>query len=436
MKAIPIRTTLSVCPVCMDVLDAAVVEKAGGVYLEKECRRHGVFSVRICDRPAAYRELSDFYFYFVPQALPQREYYLNATTRCSLNCPICYLRYCDTIEELPLDRVREAARIKKIKRFTFSHGEATDCGRLFEMIRILKQAGKIVNLHTNALKIADVRYAGELKASGIDHVSVQFDGFNEDVCRSVRGGDFLKTKLEALENLNRMSVPVTLNATISKGVNEPEIGKIFDYALSAPYIKDLSFITYSYYEPARTNSDKYIMPHELIKHLEAHTDGKISEEAVIAFQKLFYAYMSVTEKRKCFYYFHFMVVRCGRGYRPINEFIDLKKVSRDLSGLKAEKKKLSYARFIWFLILSLTPRAIMLIPAGLGTFLRGGYPRKPGKFLSITFASICDPYKFDARIAENCGQGIITGTRVHDSYGAYLMEQMKKADNRRENCVC
>jgi hypothetical protein len=64
-------------------------------------------------------------------------------------------------------------------------------------------------------------------------------------------------------------------------------------------------------------------------------------------------------------------------------------------------------------------------------FLKGGLPRRPLKMLSITFATICDPFKYDQTIAEHCGQGIVTETQTHESYGQYLMEQMKKAEKRR-----
>lgn len=425
------RKTRSVCPVCMKTIDAQIIDRTGKVYMEKKCTEHGSFSLLISENTSDYKHLSEYYFYFMPLAIEQREYYLNATTQCSINCPVCYLKYCDQVDELSLVRVNEGAQMENVKRFTFSHGEPTSCKQMFEMIKILKQAGKIVNMHTNAIKIADYSYACRLKSSGIDHVSVQFDGFSKRIYRDIRGQSLLGIKLKALKNLKNLSIPVTLNPTIAKGINEQEIGRIFDYAVLATNIKDVSFITYSHYEPTPENSNNYIMPDELLKYMEEHTRGKVSRKNIIKFQRLFYAYISVFKKRKCFYYYHFLVVRFGKGYLPINEFIDLDRANCFLAIFKKKKKKLTRLCLIGILCFSLKPQAVMLFIQGLMIFLRGGYPRKPGRFLSLTFASICDPYKYDEDIAANCGQGIVNKEDIYDSYGTYLMDQMKKSERRR-----
>ena len=65
------------------------------------------------------------------------------------------------------------------------------------------------------------------------------------------------------------------------------------------------------------------------------------------------------------------------------------------------------------------------MPYGIFLLLRGGYPKKPGKFLTITLATICDPYKYDTKVAENCGQGIVTQSKQHDSYGSFIIEDMR-----------
>lgn len=422
-----LRKTDSVCPVCMDTIPAFIVEKQGSIYIEKKCQLHGVFEILVSSHPDDYKTLSETYFYFMPPSLQQKEYYLCATTRCNTGCPICFLKQChNNIGDLSLDEIRRIGANKNIKRFTFSHGEPTLCDNLPGMIKILRGYHKIVNIHTNGIRIANSQYAYSLKAAGISHISIQFDGFSDKTYSDLRGRHLLNYKLRALHNLKKLSIPVTLNVTIAKGVNEFEIGKIFDYAIKEVFIKDVSFITYCHYGSAQNNMDKYIMPDELLAYIEEHSAKKILRKDIVLFQKLFYAYTSVFKKRKCFNYYHYLVVRTKRGYSPINEFINLKKAARLLDLIRDQDKILT--RFVFFRILlsSLKLKSLSLFCDGFFIFLRGGYPRKPSKFLAITFATICDPYKYDSSIANNCGQGIITSSNVYDSYGTYLMQDICK----------
>jgi len=422
-----LRKTQSVCPVCLEVISASIIEKNGSIYMEKSCLVHGKFLIVISRNAGNYKELNEFYSYFMPKAIQQEEYYLCATTQCNAGCPICYLRQCRySTSGLSLNQVSKFSNIKNIKRLTFSHGEATTNGNLVEMIKILKRAHKIINIHTNGIKTSDFQYALELKAAGLNHVSIQFDGFNEKTYKELRGSELLKTKLQALNNFKKLKIPVTLNVTIAKGINEDEIGRIFDYAVSERFIKDISFITYSNYEPKQDSMNKYIMPEELLKYIERHSKSIISQQEIILFQKLFYAYMSVFRKRKCFNYYHFLIVRTSKSYLPVSEFINLERVVSKLDYIKNKKKKLTLSTFLIILFCSLKIKSLSLFPLGVSIFFRGGYPMKPSIFLAITFATICDPYKYDSQIANNCGQGIITNENIYESYGTFLTEEIRK----------
>lgn len=430
-----LRKTQSVCPVCMDFISANIVEKKGAIFMEKICSVHGMFMVLISNYTKDYRNLSDSYFYFLKDIIVQGEYYLNPAGRCNAGCTICFLSYQIDVDKLSINDIKKISVLKNIKRFVFSHGEATESKNLFEIIKILKRSRKIVAMHTNGFKISDYFYASLLKSTGIDQISFQFDGFSEDVYRDLRGRRLLHIKLKALENLKRLSIPVTLNATIARGINEEEIKRIFDYAVKENFIKDISFITYCHYESTQENMNRYIMPDELITFIEKYTSNKISRENIMLFQQLCYAYAGVFRRRKCFYYYHFMVVRSNKGYLPINEFINLRRTSSIFDCIKNKKLTLRRWSFLIILLLSLKIRGLSLLPFGILMLFRGGYPKKPGKFLVLTFATICDPYKYDSAIADNCGQGIINQERRYDSYGKYLIEKMQETRSYHENSL-
>jgi hypothetical protein len=284
-----------------------------------------------------------------------------------------------------------------------------------------------VNIHTNGIKIADFKYASLLKDAGINQVSLQFDTFSQEKNSALRGENNSDYKSQALKNLKKLKIPVTLNVTIAKGVNEDEIGRIFDYATKERFIKDISFIAYCHYDHAQDDFlGKYMMPDELITYIGDYSANRISRNDIICFQKLFYAYMSIFRIRKCFNYFHYLVVRRKGGYLPINDFINVKKASFMLDLLENKKRKPTFLVLFRILLSSLKLKSLLLLPYGALMLFRKGYLQKSGKFLAVTFATICDPYKYDSSIADNCGQGIIINENVYESYGTFLMQEMQR----------
>jgi len=433
-----IRETRSVCPVCLNPVAAQLIEDNGAIYLHKECIRHGAFKLLVSKFPERYKELNRVYCYLMQQNNWQREYYICLTNSCNINCHICYLKYCgdNAHNATPDDVSMLIVKAKGVRRFTFSHGEATIHPDLCKIIRLLKKQKKLTNIHTNGIEISDFNYMSALKEAGIDHISLQFDGFEEEVYALLRKRGLLEYKLLALENLKKLSIPVTLNATIARGVNEEQIGKIFDYAVKETFIKDISFITYSNYESTQDNMGKYLMPEDLLPFIEQHTNGAISVNSIILFQKLYYAYICAFKKKKCFNYYHFLVIRKGRGFVPINEIINLRRFERMLNSIIEKRKKVTIAAFLLTLFLSLNFRKSIYLIDCVALLFKGWHPGRPHKLLAITFASICDPYKYDAFIAGNCGQGIFYDKKLYASYGAFLMEELSKQRSQKENCLC
>lgn len=433
-----IRETQSVCPVCLDHIPAQLIEAEGAVYLKKECDRHGNFNVLISRFPEQYKDLSRLYCYLMQQDNHQKEYYICLTNQCNIDCEICFLKYCEnntyltTIEDVAM----LVAKKKDVKRFTFSHGEATTCSDLCKIIRFLKKQKKLTSLHTNGIKISDFNYATSLRDAGLDHISLQFDGFEEEAHTLLRTNGLLKYKLTALNNLKKISIPVTLNVTIAHGINEGQISKIFDYAIKETFIKDISFITYSHYASTQDGMEKYLMPEDLLPLLERHTNGLISVSNIISFQKLFYAYICAFKKKKCFNYYHFLVIRKGKGFIPVSDVINLHKFECMLDSMVKQRKKITVIVFLKLFFLSLNLKKSFHFLNCLSLLFKGWYPRKPHKLLAITFATVCDPYKYDAYIANNCGQGIFYNGKFYSSYGVFLMEQLYKQRKQNENSFC
>ena len=433
-----IRETKSVCPVCLNEIPAELVEDNGVIYLNKECEKDGVFKNLVSESAERYKELSRIYSYLMQQNNRQKEYYICLTSSCNIDCQICFLKYCaeNKFEANPDELATLISKTRGVKRFTFSHGEATVHPDLCKMISLLKKQNKLTNIHTNGIKLSDFSYVAALKSAGIDHISLQFDAFDEGPSSLLRKHGLLEHKLLALGNLEKLSIPVSLNATIARGVNEDQVGKIFDYAIEASFVKDISFITYSHYETTQHNKGKYLIPDDLLPIIDRHTNGKLSVNNIILFQKLYYAYISAFKKRKCFNYYHFLVMRKGRGFIPINEIVNLRKFERMLNFMIKQKKKLTITSFLKMLLLSLNLNKAIHLLGCIPLLFRGWHSSRPQKLLTITFATVCDPYKYDTFISNNCGQGIIYNGKTYPSYGVFLMKELFKYKNQNENCIC
>lgn len=96
--------TKSVCPICLERIDARYTAGADGVFLEKDCPDHGSFCVFVWDTPLGFLKWKTRVFdepdfrSDCPYGCGICEYHLQETCcvlieltqRCNLGCPICF----------------------------------------------------------------------------------------------------------------------------------------------------------------------------------------------------------------------------------------------------------------------------------------------------------------------------------------------------------
>jgi len=284
-----------------------------------------------------------------------------------------------------------------------------------DIIRMVRRTGNIAALHTNGIKIADLAYLKELKNAGLNEVHLQFDGFDDLVYERIRGKRLLQVKLKALENLGKLNVSTDLKATVVRGINECQMAEILEFGVKHAFVKEIFFLGCRYLGRAKDLSmDGCIMPDELIDALESQTNGRISRENILRFQKLYFVLLAALSKRKCFYVQHFLITRNKNGYQPINEIFNLKSIEPVLDKLKdLRPSKLSLAYLLFCLIPNLAGlkglRQIKgLLPMFL-SFIRGfDLSKLSGKNILLGFISACDAYSFDYQVTRNCGKGAVS----------------------------
>jgi len=263
--------TTSLCIECHKPIDAKVVFEDGNVYLTKTCREHGYQKVIISDDISFYKEIRNYNkksdYTITPHTktdygcpldcgiCPDHEQHscltlVEITDRCNLSCPTCYASSSPThgshrslkeVEEM-LDLIVRSEGEPDVVQL--SGGEPTIHPEFFKILDIAKTKPiKHLMLNTNGIKIAkDFEFVKRLKTyTPKFEVYLQFDSLESSVYQSLRGEDLIEVKKKAIENLNKLNIPTTLVVTLQKGLNDKEIGKIIDFALTQKCVRGITF---------------------------------------------------------------------------------------------------------------------------------------------------------------------------------------------------
>ncbi|HYC79168.1 MAG TPA: radical SAM protein [Planctomycetota bacterium] len=263
---------VSLCATCFRKVDGKHVIEDGRVFLLKRCPEHGAERVLVADDAAYWRRAREVFL--KPSEMPNR---FNTETRwgcpydcgicpdheqhscltlvevtdaCNLACPVCYagsgphrpgflsVAEVEALYDLIVANEREPDVVQ------LSGGEPTLHPQFFELLDAAKRRPiKHLMVNTNGLRIADDdafvdRLAGY--RSGFE-VYLQFDAFEKDALMELRGADLRAVRMRALDRLDARGISTTLVVTLKKGLNDHEIGRILDFAVTRPCVRGVTF---------------------------------------------------------------------------------------------------------------------------------------------------------------------------------------------------
>ncbi len=263
--------TISLCNECHTSISAKIIFQNDNVYITKNCKEHGFQQVLIATDIEYYKQIRNYNkaseyplqphtetHYGCPLdcgICPDHEQHscltvLEVTDRCNLTCPTCYASsspthgHHRTLEEIEfmLDAIVKSEGEPDVVQI--SGGEPTIHPQFFEILDIAKTKPiKHLMLNTNGIRIAnDLEFTKKLATYMPDfEVYLQFDSFNPEVLKLLRGKDLTAVRQKALHNLNICNLSTTLVVTLQKGQNDSEIGKIIEYALQQPCVRGITF---------------------------------------------------------------------------------------------------------------------------------------------------------------------------------------------------
>jgi uncharacterized radical SAM superfamily Fe-S cluster-containing enzyme len=260
--------TRSICPDCRRVIDAQVILRDNKVYMRKRCPTCGPFEALVYGDAEAYVANGK---YNKPGTIPlafgtehdkgcphdcglcpdhQQHACLGiieVNSVCNMDCPLCFSTagpgFSLTLEEVEGmldDFVRTEGTPEVVQ---FSGGEPTIHPQIIDFVRAAKSRGiRFVMINTNGKRIAKDDAFVEQLAEVRPAFYFQFDGFERKTSLMLRGEeDIVEQRIRALDRLAAVGLHVTLVPAIERGVNEHEIGRIIDFAISHPAVRGINF---------------------------------------------------------------------------------------------------------------------------------------------------------------------------------------------------
>ena len=215
---------------------ARIIERDGAVFLEKTLSSGKTQSVMV-------ENDAEFYKRYANPKLAGKLRIVNnffyVTSRCNMKCKVCYEGMRE-VEEPSLEKL--CAQLPKMRgvRVALCGAEPTCRDNLPELIRIINKR-HVALLMTNGLKLADMKYLRSLREAGLTYVIFSLNALDDDIFRRTNDQALLDVKLKALDNLEQLGMSVALSATITRGLNEDQIGPLLDLETQKKSIYQVRF---------------------------------------------------------------------------------------------------------------------------------------------------------------------------------------------------
>jgi len=298
--------TKSLCPECLEIIEAEVFEENGKVMIKKVCNEHGEFSDVYWGDAEMFKKASRFAHegpgIFTPNIKEKncpfscglcglhksQTALLNIvlTNRCDLACWYCffYAKRSGYVYEPTIDQIRKMVRISRDMKpvgtnaVQLTGGEPTLREDLIEIIHAIREEGiEHVQLNTNGIKLAlEPDLAFKLRNAGVNTVYLSFDGVDERTNP--------KNHAEApqiIENCRRADLGIVFVPTVINTVNDHQLGDIIRYASdNIDVVRGVNFQPVSLVGsmPKKERQKYRITIPDAIHRIEEQTNGEISRD--------------------------------------------------------------------------------------------------------------------------------------------------------------
>ena len=444
------KETKSLCPECLAVIDAKVLEDKGRVKMVKACGEHGSFEDTYWSDYEQYARFEKYEWIGDGISNPRTKTVkacpydcgicpehrsqtvlaiIDVTNRCNIRCPVCFANaaaagyvYEPTREQIE-EMLRNLRRNEPMAptALQFSGGEPTIREDLLELVRMAKGLGfDHVEVNTNGIKISEsASYIKELMEAGVDTFYLQFDGLDDDVYRKTRGLPLLDVKMKAIESARKAGLDsMVLVPTLLRGVNDHQIGDLIHFAAkNHDVIRGVNFQPVSICGRIDRSklSEMRITISDFLNLAEEQTNGELKASdfypvpIVVPVAKAVGAlkgrrYSEFTAHQHCGAA-TFILIENGKitpitKFANVDRFMDSMRKVHELASkgkkTQARVQMMTAMRHVGFGML----RELMTAVLGSGTYVALGKMMR--KMVMIGSMHFMDPYNFDLQRVQRC----------------------------------
>ena len=363
-----IDKTKSICPECLTVINADIIEEKGKVLIKKSCPEHGDFQDIYWSDYEMFKKVKKFHVdgskldnphtevkkgcpndcglcgdHFTPTVLCN----IDVTNRCNMKCPICFAnaQTAGYVLEPSKEELIEMMKLVRNEKpvpcmvVQFAGGEPTIRDDLPEIVQEAKKLGfTLAQIATNGVRLAkDLDFCKELRQKGLNTVYLQFDGINEKPYIAARGFNALPIKLQAMENFRKASLTsVVLVPTLVRGINDDQVSDLIQFGVkNIDIIRGINFQPVSFsgrIDKEDLEKMRITIP-DFVKLVEEQTNGEILAEdfysapSVNAFSNFIEAWRKTPQvKFTCHEHCGvatYVFIDDNGGITPITHFIDV-----------------------------------------------------------------------------------------------------------------
>lgn len=210
-----LKHTKSLSPLSLNEIDAKIVSDGNHVYMVKKDENGLEYKALIEKDKGLYLFLTGSAAF----SAKIRKIHAHVSSKCNLSCQVCY-EAGGNYEEIGLGGVKKLLEEHPGCEVIMSGMEPTCREELFEFV---EAAGKRTCLITNGIKLEDIEYVKALKRRGLTRIFFSLNSTRGETYKRMNGGDFLASKLAALENIGRERIGTCISATLARNVNEDQI---------------------------------------------------------------------------------------------------------------------------------------------------------------------------------------------------------------------
>ncbi len=158
---------------------------------------------------------------------------ISITNKCNENCLYCHHDGMEeSTDEMTSDEIYRICKIAKeigVQKIRLSGGEPLMRKDITEIVsKIASLNFKDISLTSNGTLLE--KYAKDLKDAGLNRVNISFDSLKSETYKKVTNKDLLtQAKNGILKAVEAGLYPVKINMVLMKGINENEVGEMFEF---------------------------------------------------------------------------------------------------------------------------------------------------------------------------------------------------------------